>query len=172
MRGLTPYSLKGYPLIVDVSYAGMKQPHSGDWAAWMGGALGEVAYLQQEVNINPTAPYLTFWEWIESGESVCGDDTLEILINTNVVLNTHLCISQNTGGWIQRSVNLQPYSNGDSSLVIRVVTDNAQNSNYYIDDLSFTTSPVITLSPNWSSNESTFLAKEKPVSFGRFSTEK
>jgi hypothetical protein len=168
--GWVQYSLKGYPLIVDVSYVGMKQPHSGDWAAWMGGVLGEVAYLQKDIYINPSVPYLTFWHWVESGETVCGNDTVKILVNTDVVTNTHLCISENTDGWVQRSVNLQPYSNDHASLVFQVMTNNALNSNYYIDDISFASSPMAN-TLNRSSKESIRMAKVKPPLFASFNTE-
>ncbi|TFG72007.1 MAG: hypothetical protein E4H27_03465, partial [Anaerolineales bacterium] len=85
VAGWVQYSLMQYPLIVDRTYQSMKDPHGGDWAVWMGGVLGEVAYIQQDVQIHDTAPYLTYWHWIESLETVCGADTMRVIVNASTV---------------------------------------------------------------------------------------
>jgi subtilisin family serine protease len=144
--GWFQYSLRGYPLIVDRTYAGMKTPYEGDWAVWMGGDYGEIAYIQQEVLIYSSNPYLTFWHWIESEETGCNVDNVEIMVNTASVETFGLCLAHNTGGWIQHNVDLSAYVGGKATLVVRVATDYTLNSNYFIDEVAFNESPVMTLS--------------------------
>ncbi len=140
--GWIQYSLQQYPLIVDRTYPSMKEPHGGDWAVWMGGALGEVAYIEQDVQIYDTAPYLTYWHWIESLETVCGADTMRVIVNASTVDTLNLCQINNTGGWIKYSVDLQAYTGGEATLVLGVSTNYTLNSNYFVDDITFQSSPV------------------------------
>lgn len=162
--GWVQYSLKGYPLIVDRTYVGMQEPHGGDWAVWMGGVLGEVAYIEQEVQIYESAPYLTYWNWIESLEPNCGADTMRVIVNASIVETFNLCQDQNTGGWVQNSVDLRAYTGGKATLVLRVVTNYSINSNYFIDDIAFQSSPVGTTSTTSMVVDSAPWASAKPLS--------
>ena len=48
-----------------------------------------------------------------------------------------LCSSNNTGGWVQKSINLSAYAGQTVTLQIRAATDGSLNSNWFIDDVSF-----------------------------------
>ena len=141
--GWVQYSLKGYPLIVNRSFAGMQEPYEGDWAVWMGGDFGEIAYIQQEVQIYASTPYLSFWHWIDSEETECGVDNINLIVNSVLVESYNLCLVQNTGDWVQHSVDLSPYTGGKATFVLRVRTDLDLNSNYFVDDMAFTSSPIL-----------------------------
>jgi hypothetical protein len=109
----------------------------------MGGVFGEIAYIQQEVLIYAGTPYLSYWHWVDSSETSCGNDTASVIINTDVVEHFGLCQYSSTAGWVQRSVDLNAYTGGKATLVFRVATNNNLNSNYFIDDVTFETSPVL-----------------------------
>ncbi|MFU8827778.1 MAG: hypothetical protein ACNA70_09870, partial [Brevefilum sp.] len=56
--GWTQYSSNGWELI---TYYGAGFPHSGSWAAWLGGDDDETSRISQTVNIPVSQPYLHFW---------------------------------------------------------------------------------------------------------------
>jgi len=69
------YSKIGWPLVVNDFSPNDITPHSGNWAAWLGGDYNEVAELSQQVPIpaGATSLSLTYWYWIGS-EDDCGYD--------------------------------------------------------------------------------------------------
>ena len=48
-------------------------PHTGDFAVWLGGRLGERSYLSQTVMIPVGYTTLNFYRWLQS-EEICGGD--------------------------------------------------------------------------------------------------
>lgn len=68
--GWTEYSFQGWELI---TYYGAGFPHSGSWAAWLGGGDDETSRLSQTVTIPASQPYLHFWYLLYS-EDFCGYD--------------------------------------------------------------------------------------------------
>jgi hypothetical protein len=110
-------------------------PHSGEWAAWLGGDNNEVAYVRQSVTIPANAATLRFWMWIAS-EDYCGFDFGGVLINNTTVDQFDLCGAADTNGWVQRSVDLSAYAGQTVALQIRVETDPSLNSNLFIDDVA------------------------------------
>jgi subtilisin family serine protease len=131
----TEYSSKDNPLILsqDILLVG---PHSGSWAGWLGGDVDETSRLSQNVTISSSGPYLHFWYWIASGDTVCGDDVFRLKINNSEVTKHDLCTSTNTSGWVERVVNLSSYAGSTVTLMFEVTTDFALNSNFFLDDVS------------------------------------
>lgn len=135
--GWQEYSAQGWVLIMNSGFPTGVSPHSGQWAAWLGGDDNEISYVRQSVTIPAGAPILSFWVWIGS-QDVCGYDFGGVLINSTVVNQFNLCSSTATGGWVRRTVNLSAYVGQTVALQLRVETDASVNSNLFIDDVSLT----------------------------------
>lgn len=131
----TEYSQKGWPLIMHADDLPIL-PHSGSWAAWLGGDDDEIAYLQQSVFVPADRPYLGYWHWIES-EDLCGYDFAYVRINDNTVHQYDLCSSNNTNGWVLHVVSLSAYTGQTVQLQVRVETDSSRISNLFLDDFAF-----------------------------------
>ena len=136
--GWTEYSSHGWDIITTV-LAGSATPHGGSWAAWLGGAYDDISYLQQQVTVPASAPYLAYYHWIASAD-YCGWDYAQIRINGTIVQQYDLCSSQNTGGWVRHTVYLGSYAGQSVALQIRVETDSSYNSNLFVDDVTFAAS--------------------------------
>jgi inhibitor of cysteine peptidase len=136
--GWIEYSLQGWPVIVSNSVLPIT-PHNGIYAAWLGGTPDEISYVQQQVTIASSTPYLVYWHWIAS-EDICDYDIAVVLINGLVVDIYTLCNTTNTGGWVTHSVNLSAYTGQSVTLQIRIETDSSINSNLFIDDVSLQSS--------------------------------
>ena len=132
----TEYSTGGWD-IIGTSFPGTVAPHSGSYAAWLGGAYDDTKYIRQTVAVPSSSPTLTFYHWIASAESGCNYDFAYVRVNGSNQLTLGLCSSNNTGGWVPRSINLSGYAGQNISLEFRSVTDSSLNSNWFIDDVSF-----------------------------------
>ena len=141
----TEYSSNGYPLIVSDFFPTAVTPHSGSWAAWLGGALNETSYIQQQVTVPPASPYLAYYHLIGSAEAACGHDTATIRVNGTIVDAYNLCTSTSTPDWVKHVVNLGAYAGQSVMVQIRATTDDALNSNLFVDDVVF--QPTATASP-------------------------
>ena len=135
--GWQEVSAQGWVLIMNSGFPTGVSPHSGQWAAWLGGAHNEISYVRQSVTIPAGAPILSFWAWIASADA-CGYDFGGVLVNSTVVNQFNLCSSTATGGWVRRTVNLSAYVGQTVALQLRVETDGSLNSNLFIDDVSLT----------------------------------
>ena len=102
----TESSTHNWDIIISAGFPTGVTPHSGSWAAWLGGDFSDTSYVQQQVTIPSSCPYLTYWHWIASAD-VCGYDFANILINGTPVYSYDLCTSANTGGWVQKSVDFE-----------------------------------------------------------------
>jgi hypothetical protein len=136
--GWTEYSSHGWDIITQ-SFAGGVTPHGGAWAAWLGGDYDDISYLQQQVTVPGSAPYLAYYHWIASADS-CGWDYAQVRINGTTVQQYDLCTSQSTGGWVRHTVYLGSYAGQSVTLQIRVETDSSYNSNLFVDDVTFAAS--------------------------------
>jgi len=110
--------------------------HSGTWYAWLGGVVDEIAYIQQQVTVPSSCPNLVFYHWIDSTD-ICGYDYGFVRINGTIVSTIQLCSPNNTGGWVQRSINLSSYANQTVTLQIRAENDFSASSDWFIDDVAF-----------------------------------
>jgi subtilisin family serine protease len=140
--GWTEYSLLGqYPVITSNFSAVGITPHSGSYAAWLGGYYSEIRYVSQQVTIPADAPYLVYWHWIASADMCGWDYGLVIINNATVVDQYDLCDTTSTGGWVKHSVNLSAYTGQSVNIQIRAETDSSLNSNLFIDDVSLAAAP-------------------------------
>jgi serine protease len=117
-------------------------PRSGTYLAWLGGDYDDLSYVQQNVTISASTPYLVYWHWIGS-EDVCGFDFGSVKVGNIVVDSYNLCSDENTGGWVKHSVNLGAYVGQTVTLQIRAETDSSGNSNLFVDDVSLQASASV-----------------------------
>ncbi|MBN1260260.1 MAG: peptidase S8 [Anaerolineae bacterium] len=141
------YSSGGLPLILDDSYPEMPTPHNGDWAAWLGGANDERSYIQQDVTVSALTPHLAYWYQISSNDFLCGADTGSVFVNGSAVETFNLCVSTQTGGWVQDSVDLSAYAGQMVTLRLEAETDVLFFSSLFLDDIDFQATAV-TVTPS------------------------
>lgn len=117
-------------------------PRSGNWAAWFGGIHNENASLKQTVTVPAGAPYLGFWQIIDS-EDLCDDayDVARIKVNNTEVKKTHLCLTTHNPNWTKTSVNLSAYAGQTVVLELHAKTDGSYISSWLVDDLAFQAGP-------------------------------
>ena len=130
-----------YDLIVLATDAPVSA-HGGSWLTWLGGDDDEVAILSQTITISAAAPYLHFWYWAAS-EDYCGYDFFYVAVNGINVDTMDLCDSTDTGGWVQRILNLSAYAGTGKTVQFTVTTDGSLNSNLFLDDVSMTASATM-----------------------------
>jgi C1A family cysteine protease len=135
----TEYSSHGWDLIINSGWPSGVSPHSGSWLVWLGGEYSDISYVQQQVMVPSSSPYLAYYHWIASEDS-CGYDFGMVRVNSTTINIYNLCSSQNTGGWVKHVVNLSAYAGQTVTLQIRVETNSTLNSNLFVDDVSFQTS--------------------------------
>ena len=133
------YSSHGWDIILDTPTF-PQTPHSGSWAAWLGGELDDVSYISQGVTIPSGASTLSFWNWIDS-EDVCNFDFGGVIINDTIVQVIDLCVDNNTFGWVERTVDISAYAGQVVTLQIRVETDDTLFSSYFVDDVTLDETP-------------------------------
>lgn len=119
--------------------------HGGSWLAWLGGDDTETSQLWQTITISASAPYLHFWYWTAS-EDYCGYDFFYVAVNGINVDTMDLCDSTDTGGWVQRVLNLSAYAGTGKTVQFKVVTDSSFNSNLFLDDVSMSASAIMSAS--------------------------
>lgn len=138
----TEYSTHGWTLINSSGFPTGVSPHGGSWATWLGGDDDETSYIQQQVTVSSACPYLVFYHWIGSQDG-CGNDHGTTRINGTVVETVNHCSSNNTGGWVAKSINLSSYADQTVTLQIRSESNSSLNSNWFIDDVSFRASAAV-----------------------------
>jgi hypothetical protein len=140
--GWEKYSAHGWTIIVNSFLPNSVTAHSGSYAAWLGGYLDDISYIQQQVTIPTASPYLTYYHWIGSND-ICGYDFGKVLVNGTVVEVYNLCAPANTGGWVKHALNLGAYAGQNVTFQIRVETDYSNNSNLFVDDVTFSASGAL-----------------------------
>jgi Divergent InlB B-repeat domain len=144
--GWTEYSSQVPPLAIiwncAVSPCNPATPHSGNYLAWLGAEDNETSYIQQQVTIAPAAPFLVYWQWIDSADE-CGLDLdyAEVLINGVQVEKYDLCTDTSTSDWVPHNLSLASYAGQSVTLQIRAYTAYSSSS-LYIDDVSLQVSPL------------------------------
>lgn len=157
--GWTEFSTHGWD-IIGTTFPGTVTPHSGTWAAWLGGDDDDISYIKQRVTVPAGAPHLTYWHWIAS-EDVCGFDLGGVIVNDSDVVDVYdLCDARSTGGWVRHSVNLSAYAGQSVTIQIRAETDGSLNSNLFVDDVSFQASPSSATAPPAPSSHQNALGRE------------
>jgi len=115
--------------------------HGGQWAAWLGGVFTETAAIAQTVLVPPDAPYLAYWQWVDSAETGCHYDIVSIWVNGNVEDAYGLCAALETGAWTRRTVDLSAFAGQSINLRLQVTTDSNLHSSLYLDDVAFEAAP-------------------------------
>jgi hypothetical protein len=131
------YSSSGWLLITEVFIPGVS-PYDGTWAAWLGGSPGEISYIVQQILVPHGYPYMSYWYWIDS-EDECGNDVGQVFVNGDLVDAYSLCYPNNTGGWVNRVVDLYAYTGNSVSITIMAACDETYNSRLFIDHVAFKT---------------------------------
>jgi hypothetical protein len=117
-------------------------PHSGSWAAWLGGANDDISYIEQTLTIPAGSPHFTYWHWIDSEEVNCVFDFAGVFADDSLEDVYDLCSDNNTSGWRSYSVDLSAYAGETRTIQIWAETNNnGQVSSLYIDDVSFKSYP-------------------------------
>jgi hypothetical protein len=116
-------------------------PHAGQWAAWLGNAHNETAYVQQQVEVPTNAPTLTYWQRISSAESRCHYDYVSLWVNGQVVGSYGLCAGTASTSWTRHSLDLEAYAGQSVTLRIQVTTDGTLSSSLFLDDVGFQPPP-------------------------------
>lgn len=134
------FSQQGWQVILDRDRLAVS-PHGGNWAVWLGGDDDEVSYIRQSVTVPADRPYLAYWHWIHSADA-CEVDRGSVIVDGIVMESHYLCATRNTGGWVQRVIDLSHYKGKIIDLQLRVETNSSKTSNWYIDDVWFQDSPT------------------------------
>lgn len=121
-------------------------PHSGSYVAMLTDDGQGLEVDHPDVTVPASALYLSYWVWISSTEAVCGNDLGGIAASSSpsppVVDRLELCVANNTGGWVRRSIDLSDYSNESVTLVlITSAGTDPENSFLFVDDLEFRATP-------------------------------
>jgi len=163
--GWLEYSWQGWDLIMPVQdLPNYVSPHSGKWAAWLGGDDFETSYIEQQVTVPATGPYLVYWHWIDSTD-YCGYDFGGVVVNSSTVVDVYdLCAAEDTGGWVKHVVNLSAYKGQSVSLQLRAETDWSDSSSLFIDDVSFQSSASAGPNPSYPGDRDAVISKQgKPA---------
>lgn len=133
------YSSNGYNLIVHIAEVTPAipgwLPHHGSWAVWLGGASNETSTLSQRIVIPPSATTLDYWYWIGSYDS-CGSDYAYVRFGTSTLKSYALCAAENTPGWMYDQIDVTGWRNQAVDLAFVATLDGADNSNFFLDDVS------------------------------------
>ncbi len=131
-------STNGFPLIVPDNQLTGITPHSGTYAAWLGGGTSETSVLSQTISIRAAHVFtsLRFFYWIGSEETTCGRDTTTVLFGADELMATDLCTTTETGKWQEKIVDMTQYNGQTQDLVFTTATDEANKSNFFLDDVA------------------------------------
>jgi hypothetical protein len=137
------YSFQNYLLILKAPGELQIPPHSGSWAAWLGGVDEETASIDQNIYVSAAHSGLQYWQWIESDEPDCSKDEAEVLVDALVLLTFNLCQSNSVPIWERRTLDLSAYSGRLVNLKFQVTTNAVMGttSSLYLDDISLQGSP-------------------------------
>lgn len=112
--------------------------HTGSWIAYLGDLPNEVSRVYQSIAVDPNMR-VTFWYWLNSEETTCGNDVAYVFFNGNVLQSWNLCNSTDTGGWVQGTVNISAYAGQAGYLEFYLATNsNNSVSGMLVDDVAFT----------------------------------
>jgi len=111
-------------------------PHTGNWAARLGGVDDEIAMLSQGLTIPKEQSCLLYWQWTVSSDA-CKADYGGVGINGNWYVKESLCAGTATGQWVRRQIDLSRYPTRTVVLNFAVTNDYSSPSIMYIDDIAF-----------------------------------
>ncbi len=131
----TQYSFHDYPVIYNYqSVPSAAQPYDGIWEAWLGGLYEETSYIEQQVFVSPSLPYLSYWYRVDpSVGCVSGLG----MVNVNGVMLSYYDLCTATGGWVHSVINLGLFTGQTVPIQFRAETDIYTNSDLFIDHVGF-----------------------------------
>ena len=131
-------STHGYDIVWNPSaHGGNPAPvHGGNWMAYLGDENNEVSRVWQSVSVDVNM-HLSFWYWLNSEESICGNDIGYVLFNSTTVQSWNLCTSNDTGGWVQGTVDLSAFAGQTGNIEFRTTSNGSLFSGMLIDDVTF-----------------------------------
>lgn len=138
----TELSQQGFQLILEEDdFPEGVAAHSGNWAAWLGGADNEQASVVQDVTVPAERPNISYWIWVAS-EDLCGYDIGGLGLGYGedefeALDGYWLCQDNNTDGWVNHTVSAADFVGQQVELWILADTDGSQNSNLFVDDVAF-----------------------------------
>jgi predicted outer membrane repeat protein len=92
-------------------------PHNGAYAVVLGWADGQTNELSQEIKLPSGTPLaLTYYYQIDTDESSCAEDKVEVRLGDGVIAEHALCQANNTNGWTQANVDIDAYANRSATL--------------------------------------------------------
>jgi uncharacterized protein YkwD len=134
--------------------------HTGTHGAWLCGYNGCKDTLWQTVTVPTTATSLTltFWVYQQTAETAatCGDEMAAALISlsgANISGSSTMCAGASTvGPWIPRtlmvgSTALAPYRGQQIYLMFQAVSNAANTTSFFVDDVSLDSAGSIAASP-------------------------
>ncbi len=166
--GWLEYSWQGCDLVVGAQeLPNYVSPHSGKWAAWLGGDDFERSYIEQQVTVPANRPYLVYWHWVDSMDD-CGYDFGGVVVDSYTVVDVYdLCAAEDTRGWVKHVVNLSAYKGQSVSLQVRAETDSSYSSSLFVDDVSFQSSASAGPNPSYPGDRDAVISKQdKPAPTG------
>jgi inhibitor of cysteine peptidase len=135
-------STNGFNLVLTPAEGLPITPHSGSWAAWLGGADYEISILIQRIIVPAGAESLRFQYWIGSKEFCFpGDpyDRAEVFLGAVLLQKYELCTNTGTGGWVEQSLGIAGFRGQTLDLIFKTTNDYSNNSNFFVDDVSIVT---------------------------------
>ena len=131
----TEFSTHGYPLIVQGGNLPLPiSPHGGSWTVWLGGDYDEISTLSQTITIPSNATFINYWIWTVSSD-ICGYDFFTLTINGVTIEELDLCVSQNTGEWVFRQINIAAWRGQTVVVTFITETDDSFLSSVFLDDV-------------------------------------
>jgi len=118
--------------------------HSGDWGAWLGGMPNDHSTISQSSINRHGMRYMHYWYWISSADT-CGHDFAYFYFGSgSPIFTINLCSTTNSGGWVEGVLDLNnyPYLGDGLAINFTVMTDGTENSNFLLDDISVSYSPI------------------------------
>jgi len=115
---------------------------SGSYLAWLAGANSETSRLIQSVRL-PSGPlYLNYAYAVGSQETTCSADLGRVYLGSTKIKEYQLCTNKVTNGWVQTSINISAYAGRTLNLQFYAKTNSSRVSNFYIENVSITTTPL------------------------------
>lgn len=135
VTGWAQASAGGYPLISAFN------PRSGQWGAYLGGSNHADDRLSQTLTLPSNATSITLsWWWSLESEDTLPNDTLRVrLLRPNGAVLAELWQVDNTAAaslWDRAAVDLTSFAGQQVVVRLQGVTDAANLSDFYVDDLS------------------------------------
>ena len=134
-------------LIFPANNLGGAQPHSGQYAAYLGfdqDSRRQVQLGQQVTLPNRTPLYLNFAAWLYSEElcDVPWYDRITLYVNGQAAFqNDRVCRGSGTDGWVRLSVDMSALAGQSAAIVFEVYSADALASVLLLDDIAIADQP-------------------------------